>query len=100
MPQGVDVGTVLLVAVGCVVLCFVGIGLSIGLSFIGNFLHMFTQFFQLFTHILSGGPVSWCGCLLLILSCFVCTGVTIFIVSFLPSCSGPNAINFCRLIGR
>jgi hypothetical protein len=100
MLQNVDLNTVLLVGVACVLLCGVGIVLFFGMQFIGTALSAVTTFAQMFMHILSGGPVAWCGCLLLLMSCVVCAGIGIFIVNVLPQCSGPNAVNFCRLLGR
>ena len=99
MLQNVDLGTILLVVVGCVLLCGVGIILFFGMQFLGTALSAVTTLAQVFTHILSGGPVSWCGCLLLLISCVACAGIAIFVASVLPQCSGANAMNFCRLLG-
>jgi hypothetical protein len=95
--QNVDIGTLLLITVGCVLLCVVGLVLMFGLQLIGTTLHTFVGLFQVFESVLSGGPVAWCGCLVLLFICAVIVGGALVIVT----CnSDPNAMNFCTLIPR
>jgi hypothetical protein len=97
LPQSLDLGTLLLISVGCVLLCVVGLLLMFGLQILGTGLSTIMGIFELFNGIISGGPVAWCGCLVVL---FLCIGVigTIFLYT---SCqANPAAMNFCQLLPR
>src|SRR5574341_1514122 len=90
--QNVDLGTLLVLTVGAVMLCVVGVILFFGLQILGSTLGLFANFFHLFTGILGGGPISWCGCLLVVLVCAGCAGIALLAVT----CnSNPSSMNFC-----
>lgn len=92
--QNIDIGTLLLLGAGLALLCVVGLVLFFGLQIIGSVFGVIFGFVQLFTGIITGGPVAWCGCLVLILACILCVG-TVLLYS---TCSGnPSAMNFCSL---
>jgi len=96
----VNLGDLIPLALGLVCLCGLGILLLLGFQIIGGFLEIFTSVFELLFEVLSGGPVAWCGCLVLL---FVCGGGTVLAVVLaqgLSSCGTPEAINFCTLFGR
>ena len=97
--QNIDAGTVLLIAVGCGVLCVVGIGLLFSLQIITSVVGMFAGIFQVFGTVLNGGPLAWCGCILLFVICGAITVLGIWFVSILSTCGTENAVNFCRLLG-
>ncbi len=97
--QDIDANSALLIAVGCVVLCGVGLLLFFGLQIIGGTFGVLIGFVELFVQVLSGGPVAWCGCFLLLVSCALCSGIVIFLATMLPKCSTPEAVNFCRFFG-
>jgi hypothetical protein len=93
--QNLDVGTLALIAVGLLGLCVVGFLLFFGLQLIGSSLAVFSGLFDLFGGILGGGPVAWCGCLVLLLLCGGCAAV----VWVITTCnSNPAAMNFCSLL--
>lgn len=84
----------------CGLLCcgglLVGILLPI-LGFFGDILGLFGVVFEAFFDILSGGPLAWCGCFLVLFGCFICFGIVVTLVSVLSTCGTPDAVNFCRL---
>jgi len=94
--QNVDPGTLIFIALGIGLLCVVGIGLILALQFAGNIIGTLFSFFNLFFDVVSGGPIAWCGCLLLIGACGLCGGI-----AYLAAvCSGGSAMNFCLLFGQ
>lgn len=98
--QTIELDNTLLIALGCVCLCGVGIVLMTGFQFISGFLDMFTSIFDVFFDVLSGGPVSWCGCLLAILLCAGLAGGALLLAQGLATCGTPDAINLCSLFGQ
>jgi hypothetical protein len=94
-----DANTIFLVAVACIALCGIGVLLFFGLQIIGTSIGVFAGIFELVTQVISGGPVSWCGCLVLFLGCSFCAVITISVVGIIQSCGTPDAVNFCRILG-
>lgn len=90
--QNVNLGTPVLLAVGCAVLCVIGLLLFFGLQILGTTLHTVTGLVQLVTGILNGGPVAWCGCLAVL---FVCAGVVGGALLFASCKANPTSMNFC-----
>lgn len=88
--------TLIFIGVGLVLLCFVGLALFVVLQFFGNILGSVAGFFGLFFDVIQGGPLAWCGCLLLVGACAICAGI-IYLGSI---CGTPNAVNFCALFGQ
>ena len=97
--QNFDASSALLIAVGCVALCGIGVFFFFGLQIISGTFGVLIGFVELFVQVLSGGPVAWCGCLLLILSCILCSGIAYGLLVILPKCGTPEAVNFCRFLG-
>lgn len=96
----IDLSNPVVIAIGCVCLCGVGFVLMTGLQFIGGFLDIFTSIFGMIFDILSGGPVSWCGCLVFL---FICIGgivLAVVVSQGLATCGTPQAINLCSLFGQ
>ena len=98
--QSIDPGNTVLIVLGCVCLCGVGLVFLTGFQIVGGFLDIFTSVFGMFFEVLSGGPVAWCGCLVLAAVCIGGVGLAILIGQGLATCGTPLAINFCSLIGR
>jgi hypothetical protein len=95
--QNVDLGTLLVLVVGAVLLCVVGVILFFGVQIISSTLGLVVNFFDLFGDILGGGPISWCGCLLVLLVCAGCAGIGLLAVT----CnSNPASMNFCVFFSR
>ncbi len=98
--QNMTPDSAFLLALGCVLLCGVGVFLFLGLQVIGGVLNIFGSFVGLFFDILSGGPVAWCGCLLVIVTLFACVGLALLGSQALSSCGTANAVNLCSFFGR
>ncbi|MBZ0303285.1 MAG: hypothetical protein K8J31_26315 [Anaerolineae bacterium] len=96
----ITIDNTVLIALGCVCLCGVGIVLMTGIHLIGGFLDIFTSIISFFLHILSGGPVAWCGCLVVLVVCVGGVGLALVIGQALSNCGTPQAINLCSLFGQ
>ena len=95
----INPGDLILLALGCACLCGVGLLFMTGFQVISGFLDIFSSLIEVVFEILAGGPVAWCGCVVLL---FVCGGGTVLAVILaqgLWSCGTQQAINFCTLIG-
>ena len=90
----------ILIALGCVCLCVVGFVLMSGLQIVGGLLGTVSSVVEIVFDVLSGGPVSWCGCLVLLFVCVGGVGGAYLISQALASCGTPQAINLCSLFGR
>lgn len=90
--QNVDTGNLLFLAVGCVVLCVVGLALFFGMQILGTTLHTFVGLVELFGSIVNGGPVAWCGCLVVV---FICAGLIGGTLLFTSCKANPTSMNFC-----
>lgn len=98
--QSVNISDLTLLALGCACLCGVGIVLTLGLQVIGGVFEIFSSIFGLFFEVLSGGPVAWCGCIVLLVVCGGGTVLAVILAQGLAACGTPEAINFCALFGR
>lgn len=88
--SGIDINTLLVLALGCGVLCVVGLVVVFGFQVLSSFFGLV----ELFTGVISGGPASWCGCLILIGICgALAAGAAVIVVCN----NNPNAMNFCLL---
>jgi hypothetical protein len=92
MVQNIDIGTLLFLSIGAVFLCVIGLLIFFGLQVLGTTVN---AFFGLFATLVTGGPLIWCGCLVLIFICVFIAGGAIL----LTTCSSnPSAMNFCLLV--
>ena len=96
----IDTSNALVIALGCICLCGLGFVLITSLHVIGGVLGIFTSLLQSFFHILGGGPVAWCGCLVVIGGCLGAAGLALVIAQAMATCGTPQAINFCSLLGK
>ncbi len=90
--QNVDLGTLLLLGMGCAVLCVVGLLLFFGLQILGTSLHTVVGLVELVGGIVNGGPMAWCGCVTVL---FVCAGVVGGALLFASCKANPASMNFC-----
>jgi hypothetical protein len=97
--ENIDAGTILLIVVGCAGLCVVGIGLLFSLQILTSVVGMFAGIAEVIGAVLSGGPLAWCGCILLFVICGAVVIIALWLVSILSSCGTADAVNFCRLLG-
>jgi len=85
-------GLILLLCAGGLVLAVVLPVITSLLSFVGGFLEFFLD-------ILTGGPVAWCGCLVVVLLLVGCCGLVALAGFTLSTCGTQEAVNFCRWFG-
>jgi hypothetical protein len=97
--ENVDAGTILLVVVGCGVLCVIGVGLLFSLQILTSIVGAFANVAEVLGAVLSGGPLAWCGCILLFVICGAVILLSIWLVSILSTCGTADAVNLCRLLG-
>lgn len=95
--QDIGPSQLLILALGLGVLCVVGVVLIFGLQFILGIFGTAFSFVNLFFDILSGGPIAWCGCLLLLGTCGVCGALTLYLINLAPTCA-ENFVGFCYFI--
>jgi hypothetical protein len=97
--ENIDSGSVLFIAVGCGALCVIGIGLLFSLQILTSVATAFSGILQIIGSVLGGGPLAWCGCILLFVICGAVAVVGIWLVSILSSCGTASAVNICQLFG-
>ncbi|MCA0453110.1 MAG: hypothetical protein LCI00_03960 [Chloroflexi bacterium] len=90
--QNADVGSLLLIGVGCAVLCVVGLLLFFGLQILGTSLHTIVGLVELVSGIVNGGPLAWCGCITVLFICAIVIGGTLL---FANCQANPTSMNFC-----
>jgi hypothetical protein len=93
MLPNIDLGTLLFLSIGAVFLCVIGLLLFFGIQVLGTSLN---AVLGLFGTLVTGGPVVWCGCLVLLGICVVLAGGVIVITT---CTANPSSMNFC-LIAR
>jgi hypothetical protein len=98
--QNIDINTALPVVIICVILCGIGIFLFFGMQLISTSFGVILGFVELFINVVTGGPVAWCGCALLLFACAICAGIVLLAASVLPTCGTSDAVNFCQILGR
>lgn len=94
--QNINLGSPVVLAVGCAVLCVVGLLLFFGLQLLGTTLNTVAGLFQLVGGIMNGGPIAWCGCLVVV---FVCVGIVGGALLFASCRTNPTSMNFCLFFG-
>ncbi len=90
-----------LVTIGIIVavLCVGGLLLSFLLPFLSGILTFLSALLEVGLDVLTGGPVTWCGCLVLLILIVGFCGLVAVIVYSLSTCGTPNAVNFCNWFG-
>ena len=88
------------ILVVCGVMCVVGVGLFIALHFLGTIFGLLGGFLHLGIDIITGGPVTWCGCLVVLVVIFICGATVLLLGSAFSSCGTAQATNLCTLLGR
>ena len=99
LVAGIDGGSAVTLGIVCACLCGVLFVLGFILQFVGGALELVFSIFGVFFDVLSGGPVAWCGCLVLICGLCGCGFFAISTFSLLSTCGTPEQINLCRLLG-
>jgi len=96
--SGIDPSLLPYIGVCCALLCAGIFVIGFILQVVGGFLDIFFGFFEVFFEILQGGPIAWCGCLVLIFGCIGCAGFVFFMLNASVSCV-EYPTNFCRWLG-
>ena len=96
--QNIDPGLLPFIAVGCALLCVVVIVIGFLLQAVSGLFEVVFGFAELVIDILQGGPIAWCGCLLLILACAGTAGGVILLLNAPESCL-THATHFCQWFG-
>lgn len=80
-------------------LCVGGIAVGFVFQLLGGVVQIVGALVGVVLNVLSGGPIAWCGCgLLLLFGCGVVSLVG-WLASALPQCGTLQAVNLCRLFG-
>ena len=95
--QNLDIGSLLFISIGCVLLCVLGLVLMFGLQLIGTTVSTIVGVMELFSSIVGGGPIAWCGCAVLLMLCF---GVVVIALLSVSCATNPSSMNFCLLFPR
>jgi hypothetical protein len=80
----------------CGALCIGGVVLVFLLQFLGSIFGLLFGVIDFFLGILTGGPESWCGCLVFLGIAVLCVVVTVSMFGLLSTCGTEDAVNFCR----
>ena len=96
--QHINPTTAILLGVGLCALCLVLPLLLSGLHVITAILSLFTHAIGALTHLVSGGPVAWCGCLVAI-GVFGFVVMMVWLLSNAPASCAVHPTNFCGLLG-
>ncbi len=95
----IESGNLVMLALGAACLCGVAVVLMMLLNFVGDFFGAFFSLFGVFFDVLSGGPVSWCGCVVTLALVAGCGWFAWMMIQALSTCGTPQAVNFCSLFG-
>lgn len=91
--------TLILLAACCIGIFVFGGIIGLILQVLGFGFGILFNLVEFVMNIITGGPIAWCGCLLMLLACAGCGIITVMIASVLPQCGTPQAVNLCRLFG-
>jgi hypothetical protein len=89
-----------LILLVCGGLCVGGVILAFVLNLLGTIFGALGSVLAFGTDIITGGPVTWCGCLVVIVLLLLCGGGLLLLASVLSTCGTPDAVNLCSLFGR
>ncbi len=98
--QNISPDSAFTLALVCALLCGAVILLVMGLQIISGVLDIIGGILGLGLDILGGGPLSWCGCLLLFVGLFACGGLVMLLAQALSTCGTAQAVNLCLIFGR
>lgn len=97
--EGLNIGQSLIIVFLCVGFCIVGVFALIVIQIITGTLGFLLTIIELPLQLLTGEPLTGCGCILSLFACGICGVFTITVLSVIPQCSTPQAVNLCRLLG-
>lgn len=96
--QSIDPVLLPFIAVGCALLCVVVIVIVFLLQAVSSIFEVVFGFAEVVIELLQGGPIAWCGCLLLIVGGLGIAG-GVFLLLNAPSSCAAHPTYFCRWFG-
>jgi hypothetical protein len=97
--QNIDPGFIVVVAGCCVGIFLFGGIIGFVLQVLGFGLGILFNVGELFLQIVSGGPIVWCGCFMLLVGLCGCSVFGLLIFQALQSCGTSRAMMICSLFG-
>ena len=80
-------------------LCVVGFVGMFLLQFLGGALQIVGGLIGLVLNGLGGGPIAWCGCIVVLAIACGLLSLISYLFSVIPQCGTSQAVNLCRLLG-
>lgn len=99
MLPNIDPSMLIIVVVGVAALCAAAVFLFLVLQVLGGAIGAIGGLFGLVMQVLGGGPLAWCGCILLLFVCVFCALISLLALATLNSCGTSNPVNFCQFLG-
>lgn len=96
--QTIDPAHLPIIAAGCALLCVVLVIVGFLLQAISGIFEAVIGLFEVVVDLLQGGPVAWCGCLLLLVFLLGGAGAVVLFLSAPDSCAA-NPTRFCQWFG-
>ena len=96
--QNIDPAHLPYIAVGCALLCIVVFVIGFLLQAVSGIFNVVLGLFELLIDLLQGGPVAWCGCVVLLLG-FVAFAGGIFLLLNAPESCAAHPTRFCQWFG-
>ncbi|HEX2622672.1 MAG TPA: hypothetical protein VHL11_21075, partial [Phototrophicaceae bacterium] len=85
--QNIEPSTLVVLVMGLALICGVVVILFFGIQIVGSVLGVFGHFFSMLTGVISGGPASWCGCLVLVFGCTLCSVLGFALFQLTQTCA-------------
>lgn len=96
--QNIDPAHMPLIAVGCALLCVAVAVIGFLLQAVSSIFDVFAGLIGIVADIMQGGPVSWCGCALLIIAMVACAGFGYLYLNAPATCAD-HPTHFCQWFG-
>ena len=96
--QNIDPAHLPYLAVGCALLCLVALVIGFLLQALSGIFDVAVGLFGVVVDMLQGGPVAWCGCLVLLVGLAAAAGAVLLMLNAPEACA-EHPTNFCRWFG-
>lgn len=96
--QNIDPHLLPYIGIACALLCLVLMVIGFVLHAVSGIFDVILGFAEIVVEILQGGPIAWCGCVLLVVGLLACAGL-VFLYLNAPASCAEYASNFCRWFG-
>ena len=98
MLQNIDPAHLPYLALGCALLCLVALVIGFLLQALGGIFDVLFGLFGVVIDVLQGGPVAWCGCVVLLVALAAAAGAVLLVFNAPEACA-EHPTNFCRWFG-